>query len=191
MQNERDILINAFENEMRHYFPNWNAIIEANNIAPETFGQRLRKLRESRGLTQVEMGERLSCGKQNISKIENGKNKNIPVKKLDDLSDLFSVSVAYLLGLDDDDSLYFDKSQYYFWEYPDNKYEFVKKDVLNKPLIYPMETWGNSLENMLKTVIEGLRTDYDLTQFLHLFFTAKKTKQKKIRNIVIAIKKIL
>jgi len=54
-----------------------------------------------------------------------------------------------------------------------------------------METWGNSLENMLKTVIEGLRTDYDLTQFLHLFFTAKKTKQKKIRNIVIAIKKIL
>lgn len=191
MQSERDILINAFENEMMHYFPNWNAIIEANNIAPEIFGQRLRKLRESRGLTQVEMGERLSCGKQNISKIENGKNQNIPVKKLDDLSDLFSVSIAYLLGLNDDDSLQFDKRQYYFWEYPDNKYEFVKEDVLKKPLTFPMETWGNPLENMLKTVIEGLRTDYDLTQFLYLVFTAKKTKQKKIRDIVIAIKKIL
>lgn len=191
MQKEKDILISEFENEMIDYFPNWNIIIEKNNVTTKTFGQRLKKLRESRGLTQKEIGDQLSYKKQNISKIEKGKNKKIPVNKLDFISDQLSVSVAYLLGLEEDDSLHYDKRHYYFLQCPNKKYEPVKKDVFLKPLVYPMETWGIPMDNMMNTVIEGLKTDYELIAFLYFIFTAKKEKQKKIRDIINAIKKIL
>ena len=191
MQSEKDTLINSFEKKMISYFPNWNTIIDANNVTTKTFGQRLKRLRKSRGLNQVEMGERLSYKKQNISKIENGKNKQIPVDKLDFISDIFSVSIAYLLGLEDDDGVHFDKRHYYFWENPNSEYGLVKEDILNKPLIYPMETWGSPKEEMINIVIEELKTDYDLLDSLYRIFTIEKTKRKNFIDIIKALKNIL
>lgn len=61
---------------------------------------RIRELRTARNITQVELARSLSVSKQSIS---NWENDNIlpSIEMLIKISDFFSVSTDYLLGLDD------------------------------------------------------------------------------------------
>lgn len=63
-------------------------------------GERIAKLRESRGLSQVELAKRIGKSKQSIS---NWENDNIlpSIEMLICLSRFFGVSCDYLLELDD------------------------------------------------------------------------------------------
>ncbi|MBE6805643.1 MAG: helix-turn-helix transcriptional regulator [Ruminococcaceae bacterium] len=191
MQNNKELLIEEFKDEMIRYDPNWNVIADLYNVSTEKFGERLKSLRKSRGFTQEYVGEKLSYTKQSINKIEKGKNKKIPVDKLNFISNLFSISVAYLLGLIDDDSVHIDKSEYYFWEHPNNKYVEVRDQVVQKRLTYPMATWGSPTERMLDAVTDELKNDYELLTALYNIFKTEKTKRKQIRGIIKAVEKIL
>lgn len=62
-----------------------------------TLGYKIKLLRKENGLTQLELGDKLGLSKANISKYES--NVHEPsIETLNKLSDLFNVSVDYLLG---------------------------------------------------------------------------------------------
>ena len=66
----------------------------------ENIGERLLRLRKEKGLTQEEVGARLSLSPQSVSKWENG--TSLPeIDTLGKLADLYGVSTDYLLGRDD------------------------------------------------------------------------------------------
>lgn len=64
------------------------------------FAQRIKYLRQSKGLNQVQLGENLGVKKQTIS---NWENDNImpSVEMLEKIATFFQVSTDYLLGRDD------------------------------------------------------------------------------------------
>ena len=59
-------------------------------------GERLRELREAKGLSQEEVAKAIGVGRVTYLKYENGENR--PVRKLKELSSFFNVSIDYLLG---------------------------------------------------------------------------------------------
>lgn len=66
-----------------------------------TFGQRLRELRNEKGLTQSQLAERVNLSKANISKYENGSvEPNLETLHL--LAELFGVTTDVLLGKTDE-----------------------------------------------------------------------------------------
>ena len=68
------------------------------------FDERLKELRKSLGISQIEFGKRLNVTKQCISNWEN--NNIMPsIDMLIRISKTFSVSADYLLGLDDQRTL--------------------------------------------------------------------------------------
>ena len=66
----------------------------------QTMAERIRALREQKGLTQKGMSEILGCTPSHYQKIEYGK-VNIPTTTLAFIADYFNVSADYLLGRSD------------------------------------------------------------------------------------------
>lgn len=64
------------------------------------FNERIKKLRKSLGINQVEFGRRLHVTKQCISNWENG-NIQPSIDMLIKIAETFSVNTDYLLGLSD------------------------------------------------------------------------------------------
>lgn len=62
--------------------------------------ENIKKLRMSRGLNQVELGKALGVAKQTISNWENN-NIQPSIDMLLKISDYFSVSTDFLLGIDE------------------------------------------------------------------------------------------
>lgn len=62
-------------------------------------GNRLKQLREAKGLSQSEVAKIMGVGRTTYLKWENGENQ--PTRKLDQLSQFFDVSIDYLLGKSD------------------------------------------------------------------------------------------
>lgn len=63
-------------------------------------GTRIKHLRVSLGMNQIEFGEKLNVTKQSVSNWENG-NIMPSIDMLIKISTAFSVSADYLLGLDE------------------------------------------------------------------------------------------
>lgn len=66
----------------------------------DTLDNRIRELRQERGLRQTDLANMINVSQQTISRIENGKNC-LPADILVDLSRLFHVSADYILKLSD------------------------------------------------------------------------------------------
>lgn len=64
-------------------------------------GQRIKELREKANLTQEELGAKLGLQKAAIQKYEAGKVENIKRATIKKLAEIFSVSPAYIMALDD------------------------------------------------------------------------------------------
>ena len=64
------------------------------------YGQRIKELREEKGLTQEELGKLLQCTQRTVSRYEL-EQVELGVKTLISLCHLFKVSADYLLGLED------------------------------------------------------------------------------------------
>lgn len=64
------------------------------------FGERIKELRTSLGINQVEFGKRLNVTKQSVSNWENC-NIQPSIDMLANISRTFSISTDYLLGLSD------------------------------------------------------------------------------------------
>ncbi|MDR1329549.1 MAG: XRE family transcriptional regulator [Oscillospiraceae bacterium] len=65
-----------------------------------TLGERIRDLRKEKNLTQAELGEILGVQQSAIRKYEYGE-INIPLSKLEAMSNYFEVMIEYLLGKSD------------------------------------------------------------------------------------------
>lgn len=63
-----------------------------------TIGERIKLLRESKGMTQPELAEKIGTTKQNIYKYETGIVTNIPSDKIELIANLFEVSPCYIMG---------------------------------------------------------------------------------------------
>jgi transcriptional regulator with XRE-family HTH domain len=61
------------------------------------FGKRLRTLRQKRGWTQLQLGEKLGLDRGYISDIENGK-RNVSLEVLEIMAQGFELSVSRLLS---------------------------------------------------------------------------------------------
>ena len=64
-------------------------------------GERIKQLRQSKGLTQEELGEYIGVKKAAITKYEKGNVKNMKRSTIETLSKLFEVSPSYLMCLDE------------------------------------------------------------------------------------------
>ena len=62
------------------------------------FCERLKILREAKGLTQKQAGEAIGIGESQFNTYENGKRSILKIDKLVAIADLFGTSVDYLLG---------------------------------------------------------------------------------------------
>lgn len=62
------------------------------------FGKRIKELRTSLGINQIEFGKRLNVTKQSVSNWENG-NIQPSIDMLRNIASVYSVSADYLLGL--------------------------------------------------------------------------------------------
>ena len=67
----------------------------------EIFSDRLKKLRNEKGLKQSEMGDLLGCTERNYQRIEYGQ-INVPATTLMALAYYFDVTTDYLLGRSDE-----------------------------------------------------------------------------------------
>lgn len=64
------------------------------------FGDRVRTLREARGWTQAELGERLNLSQSTINRYENDA-RSPDIETLCKVADVFGVSVDFLIGRSD------------------------------------------------------------------------------------------
>lgn len=65
-----------------------------------TKGERIKKLRKSKGITQIELAKRLKTTKQTVSKYEKGIVTNIPSDRLEDMAFILGTTPEYILGWD-------------------------------------------------------------------------------------------
>lgn len=64
-----------------------------------SIGERIKKLREARKLTQESLGESIGLGKSGVSKIESGK-QSPTIEQIFKIADAFQVRTEYILGMD-------------------------------------------------------------------------------------------
>lgn len=63
-----------------------------------TIGERIKKVREKTGMSQVEFADKINVSKQTLYKYENDIITNIPSDKIEAAAKLGNVSPAYLMG---------------------------------------------------------------------------------------------
>lgn len=63
----------------------------------DEFKGRLRQLRKEANMTQKQLADKLQCSYTTVSNLETGRNQP-PLRTLRLLSDIFHVSIDYLLG---------------------------------------------------------------------------------------------
>ncbi len=68
------------------------------------FRKQLARLRDSKGLSQVELSEKIGAGQQYVGHVETGRIKTPPLKKMKKIASALDVSVGdlfFIEGLDD------------------------------------------------------------------------------------------
>ena len=78
----------------------------------ESIGERIKKLRTYRKLTQEEVGKIIGASKQTLHKYENGIITNIPLDKIESLANLFDVSPSYIMGWDNEEPKIYKYQEY-------------------------------------------------------------------------------
>lgn len=68
-----------------------------------TVGERIKKTRESLGITQTELASQTGISKQNLYKYENNIITNIPSDKIEIIAKRLGISPAALMGWDNSD----------------------------------------------------------------------------------------
>ena len=66
-----------------------------------TQGERIRMLREEKGMSMADVGRAIGIGRPTVYKYETGAIENIPNEKIEAMAKLFGVSEAFLKGWSD------------------------------------------------------------------------------------------
>ena len=67
----------------------------------ESIGERIKRLRKEKKLTQSQLGEFLGVEKSAVAKWENGRTKNLKRETIQAMAQLFGVRPSYILEGDD------------------------------------------------------------------------------------------
>lgn len=67
-----------------------------------TLGEKIRKLRKEKHMTLEEVGDICGVSRQNIYRYEHGLITNLPLERVEKLSNALGCSPAYLMGWTDD-----------------------------------------------------------------------------------------
>ena len=67
----------------------------------ETIGERIKRLRKEKKLTQSQLGEFLGVEKSAVAKWENGRTKNLKRETIQAMAQLFGVRPSYILEGED------------------------------------------------------------------------------------------
>ena len=70
-----------------------------------TVGKRIKRLRETLGISQVDFAEKIGASKQTLYKYENDIITNVPSDKVEAAAKLLNVSPSYLMGWEDCDGI--------------------------------------------------------------------------------------
>lgn len=76
-----------------------------------TFQNTFKSLRISSGLTQQELGDRLSVSQSTITMWENGK-RQPDIETLEEIADFFNVDMNYLIGISEKTTRIIDQNQH-------------------------------------------------------------------------------
>lgn len=103
-------------------------------------GSRLKELRQSRGVTQSELGEKLGVTKASICCYEKGA-RTPTLDNLEDMVNFFEVSADYLLGYDKRVLTNKDNKAYYMTAEEVKFIEYLRKvknydELIKEPLIF-------------------------------------------------------
>lgn len=63
-----------------------------------TVGERIKKIREEKNISQTELAKATNISKQNLYKYENNIITNIPFDKIEDIANCLKISPSYLMG---------------------------------------------------------------------------------------------
>ncbi len=63
-----------------------------------SIGERIKRLRQESGLSQVEVAEKANISKQTLYKYENNIVTNIPLENIETLAKILSVTPGYIMG---------------------------------------------------------------------------------------------
>ena len=159
---------------------------------------RLKKLRESRGITRVELAELMNVTKLTILNWEHGTHeiKGSNAKKL---ADHFDVSIPYLLGYDTDDKFSELITKVNEWaddrnlKQADPKIQWMRiteevgeiRDVLLKPTKFtePKAALKDAIGDTLVTIIVlAYQLDLDVTECLGIAYEEIKNRKGKMIN---------
>lgn len=68
-------------------------------------GERIKRLRKEKGLTQEQLGNLLGVKKSAIAKYENNRVENLKKETIQKLSEIFNVSATYFLGIEENNDI--------------------------------------------------------------------------------------
>lgn len=159
---------------------------------------RLKELRTSQGMTQLELAEAVSIPKRTIQRLENNESQIKP-KKAQLLADYFGVEVSYLLGCDTDNTFSDLITKINHWadernlKHADPKIQWMRvteevgeiRDVLLKPTKFtePQAALKDAIGDTLVTIIVlAHQLDLDVTECLGIAYEEIKNRKGKMIN---------
>lgn len=159
---------------------------------------RLKELRTSQGMTQLELAEAVSIPKRTIQRLENNESQIKP-KKAQLLADYFGVEVSYLLGCDTDNTFSDLITKINHWadernlKHADPKIQWMRvteeageiRDVLLKPTKFtePQAALKDAIGDTLVTIIVlAHQLDLDVTECLSIAYEEIKNRKGKMIN---------
>lgn len=159
---------------------------------------RLKELRTSQGMTQLELAEAVSIPKRTIQRLENNESQIKP-DKAQILADYFGVEVSYLLGYDTDNTVSDLITKINHWadernlKHADPKIQWMRvteevgeiRDVLLKPTKFtePQAALKDAIGDTLVTIIVlAHQLDLDVTECLGIAYEEIKNRKGKMIN---------
>lgn len=159
---------------------------------------RLKELRTSQGMTQLELAEAVSIPKRTIQRLENNESQIKP-DKAQILADYFGVEVPYLLGYDTNNTFSDLITKINEWadernlKQADPKIQWMRvteevgeiRDVLLKPTKFtePQAALKDAIGDTLVTIIVlAHQLDLDVTECLSIAYEEIKNRKGKMVN---------
>lgn len=124
-----------------------------------TVGDRIRKAREEKGISQTDLAKMVGISKQTLYKYENNIVTNIPSNKIEKIADKLDVSEAYIMGWEEPDYLYTNENAEFLIEVTKmakNK-DFV--DRMTKYMSLINEQKNQSIDDMIDFMYEKGKKD--------------------------------
>ena len=118
------------------------------------FGEKLRNLRKSRGMTLEEVGNLVGVGKSTVRKWESGEIANMRRDKIALIAKALGVSPSYLMGWDDN-AEDITADEYWAWR------EDLRRNPEKRTMFDLTKNASRSQMREINAFIRGLRTSND------------------------------